>query len=1143
MKKSYLLLGCAMGIGFAAQAALPEVFAMRGNYVLDQETPKAKVDVRSFTGVGDDKGVEIFGSTFMDGTGVPSSVKLNTNNLREINRLNAVKEDDDYRLWRIAAGEKAGDGTYYCHFIKVYSLVDTYGGWGTVNMKSGKVSIDRREADYNGGYDVYYNYNQTYGSQYPWAYLLRDMAWNAADNKMYAIAPSSDVNDLNTLLGTVDLTTGRFTPKAELDGLFYGLTCDLDGNFYGALCDGTGSDYVEPEIKGIQIVKIDAKNLVDEGGEYPTAYHEKVVDLKYENGLFRSYGGYGTLVKDDTTGELYFFINRLTDDNQITTTAVAHRINLFDKTSECLGSIGWTNDMFTGGVIEMRESAADRQAPAQVKNLKAAYAADGASNVTLTWNNPVSTWNLNDLTSLKEMRIAVDTPSNVKATVPASLDTESYTYTLTGVEKGVHNFYVIAVDGADRAGVPTPAEIWAGHDVPGLPLDVTLANDLDSPTSLAHITWSAPVEGMNGGWFDADNMKYNIVRMPDNVVVATNVEGLKYDDASIGEMASYYYLVSAVTADGEGPAAESNHMLIGNALATPYDVVIETLQEAEMWSVFDGQSGYFYDSSMFFENWIGSSLVCPWRGIKIDYSGGNMDRYACSPKIYMEGGKTYYVEMNVNYHFKVDSQHPNAYHDFELCIGKEKTAESMQKNVFVKEERYTGKYEDQVRVLSGYVKCPETGAYHVAYHDCTENGCQQDIVSIQTFHVEECYGVDLKPVSVKGTPAPAVGKESVYEVEVLNNGDQRARNYTVKIVRAYADMMIELGSATISTFLPSHEQRTVLVKVIPDIPGEYEIFAEVEVANDGNVDNNLSEPFLIEARGAGYEPLNEHLVIGELEYETNYPFAFMDPNGASQAILLMGDDLKWTPVENENGEKVSPKITDIAYEFEINAEYGQNFRGVTDMPVRVYLSQTTSKQYRGSTTRVIPVQDQTKVFDGKVSFKAGTGLLVLHFDEPFEVDLTKNLVVTVVKGDGGSISHEWALIWKLNNIGEEQPKRAAAYYGKTGVEFDSNPNSLPTGGRAFVLTPKIPRTYFAVTGIEGRDGVGNIIESVVEEDGTVNISDIINPVVYVYDLAGRLVNSFVPTGDKFDLGVEPGVYVVSIAGDNKTLSTKVKVGL
>ncbi len=1140
MKKSYFLLGCAMSLGMAAQAALPAAFDVRGNYAMDRNTPTANVGVRSFTGVGDDKGVTFFGSTFYDGTGVPSSVTFNTNSLRDINRLDVVKEDDDYSLWRVQAGAKAGNGTYYCHFVKVYSLTDTYGGWGRIDMNTGKVYIDYVAASSNGGYDVYYNYNTGNGSRFPNVYRILDMTWNAANNKMYAIAMDKDVNNLNTLFGTVDITSGNFTPIASLDGLFSALACDLDGNFYGAYCDGTNADYVEPQIKGIQIVKIDVNNLVDEGDEYPYAYHDKVVDLMYDGGVFRSYGGFGTLVPDDTTGELYYFINRLTDDWQVTRTSVAYRINLYDDTAECLGTIGWSNDIFVGGVIEMRESAADRNAPAQVKNLKAAFAADGASNVTFTWNNPVSTWNLKDLQSLKEMRISVDTPENVKATVPASLDTESYTYTLTGVEPGAHNFYVTAVDGQNRVGVPTPAEMWAGHDVPGLPIEVTLTNATEDETPIAHITWNTPAEGKNGGWFDAENIKYNIVRMPDNTVVATNHSGLSFDDTTINEMASYYYLVSGVTADGEGPAAESNHVLIGNAISTPYYTPLLNQNDAEMWDVFDGPSGYSLGNC--YENW-DSGVECPWRGVKLDFPGSrDVDMYATSPKIFMEKGKTYYVEMQVNFHHRYEPTYrPNQYHDYELCIGTERTAEAMQKNVFLRVDRFKSTVEDQKEMISGYVVCPETGGYHVAYHECTTNP-GEDIVSVQSLLVEECYDTDLKPLSISGTPAPAVGKKSVYAVDVLNHGNQRVRNYTVKVVRAYADMTIGLGANTITTFLAPHETRTVYVEVTPDIAGEYEIFAEVEVDGDANTENNLlvSAPMVVDARDLGYEPLNEEIVMGTLDYETRQPFSFADSNSANQAIYLMGTDMQWTPVINENGEAQTPTITDIAYEFEINDEYAKDFNGVTNMPVRIYLSQATTKYYR-SATKVLPVGDQTKVFDGVVSFKGGNGLLILHFDQPFEIDLTKNLIVTAVKGDGGNISHEWAIRWRNNDIGENEQKRAAMYWGKSGSTFDANPSILPSTSP--ILQPRLPRVFFAVTGLEGMDGVENIVESAVAEDGNVRLSDIINPVVYVYDLAGRLVDSFVPQGDSLDLNVEPGVYVVNVAGDNKTLSTKIKVGL
>ena len=82
--------------------------------------------------------------------------------------------------------------------------------------------------------------------------------------------------------------------------------------------------------------------------------------------------------------------------------------------------------------------------------------------------------------------------------------------------------------------------------------------------------------------------------MPDNVVVAKDLTGTKYEDNTLGEQQKYSYKIMAKSNAGEGEVAESEGIMAGSALKTPIKLNFATQDDANRWNCPATQSIYFY---------------------------------------------------------------------------------------------------------------------------------------------------------------------------------------------------------------------------------------------------------------------------------------------------------------------------------------------------------------------------------------------------------------------------------------------------------------------------------------------------------------------------------------------------------------------
>lgn len=248
----------------------------------------------------------------------------------------------------------------------------------------------------------------------------------------------------------------------------------------------------------------------------------------------------------------------------------------------CKGDFKDYNDIYVDNV-KVDEVAV---VPNAVSDLTAEAGANGALEVALSWTNPSAT---NAGTTLSAItKVVINRGETEVATVTTGLTPgEQASYTDKSIEADGSYTYTLTVyvdeAASEAASVTVP---WVGVDAPKAPENVAL----NVEGTVATISWDAVTEGQNGGYFDATTVKYKVVRMPDEAVVAEETDATTVTDNVAGlPLARYFYEISVVGYDDVKAATEK--ATLGDALELPYTPDMSKEDTYELWTLTNGGSG------------------------------------------------------------------------------------------------------------------------------------------------------------------------------------------------------------------------------------------------------------------------------------------------------------------------------------------------------------------------------------------------------------------------------------------------------------------------------------------------------------------------------------------------------------------------
>ncbi len=266
-------------------------------------------------------------------------------------------------------------------------------------------------------------------------------------------------------------------------------------------------------------------------------------------------------------------------------------------------------------------------------------------------------------------------------------------------EAGTYKFVVI-LSNEEGNGPEAKQSLYVGNDTPVAP-KVAIAYADGKFT----ISWDPVDTGINGGYMDLDQMTYQVVRYPDEVIIAEATTDTTLTDAVAkpDNMTVYYYTVQAMWGDYNSEVGTSNKVALGEIIP-PYLETFEDASAADAYTIIDANNdnctwGYYENASCMYARY---STV------------NDMDDWLISPAVKLEAGKAYYITADIAAYSSMWGNEK-----FELKVGSEPTAEGMTTALVQPTEIGHTDF-----VTYGDYFIPETsGIYYIGIHGCSDADC------------------------------------------------------------------------------------------------------------------------------------------------------------------------------------------------------------------------------------------------------------------------------------------------------------------------------------------------------------------------------------------------------------------------------------
>ena len=500
--------------------------------------------------------------------------------------------------------------------------------------------------------------------------IASTMAYDPTSDVFYAFQYKEDLSGLNWV--RINTDTDQMEQIAQYRGSTAVLTLAAmpDGQMY--YIDTAGDLYTVNKQNG-------RTSLVGNTGVTPSNYNQSMV---YD-------GKSGTFLwaAQCSEGSVLYSVNP--------TTAETKRVMQFQH-----------NEQFVS--LYITDTEAPSGAPAAVGRPQLKADSNGSLTGTLTFTTPSRTYDAQTLTDDVNLNVWLD-GENLKGENVAPGTSVSIPI---NVSEGNH---YIAITTDNEAGFSPLRYIYQymGYDTPLAVTDVVFTSEAGQNT----ITWKAPTKGVNNGYIDADNLRYDIVRLPDNVTVATGVSGEAYTEATPAAMHSYSYQVIADNNGHKAEPTESNRILCGSSFTVPYEQQFsDPTTLTDYFTIVDNDG----DGNTWRQGYSTE--------VRMDYFKQNdADDWLISPPIQMEAGMKYRFAMNM----KIFTR--NYPEDFEVLVGTDRNDLSTFRLV-KREEGFTEIASEFADYTADFL-IDETRDYYMAVRYCSKKDSKASLMMINNFRV------------------------------------------------------------------------------------------------------------------------------------------------------------------------------------------------------------------------------------------------------------------------------------------------------------------------------------------------------------------------------------------------------------------------
>lgn len=440
--------------------------------------------------------------------------------------------------------------------------------------------------------------------------LFYDMSYDYKNSIMYALGRNGNVS---TLL-KVDLTNGNVTEIVKLSQQFVALAVSIDGII------------VAEDLYGY-LTQIDLN-----GNETPLNSCDYTPETQIQS-----------MAINHTNEQLYWVIPTAREGTQILT---INQYGFSDNNTELIGE-----KQIVG--FDFPYSTVKDGAPSIPEGLRVETTSPGSKEVTVSFTAPKHTVGGGILNSLDIhiLRGSIEVFTKNKL-APG----ENVTFTETLPQNALYTYKVYASNNVG-VGEEVVAQIYAGEDIPDVVTDIQIKSNPSGKQCL--ISWKAPRKGLEGGYIPR-NLTYDVLRFPDNVIVAKATDKTSITDADIPRLDNYCYEITPIGRE-RGKSILTESIVLGKAHTVPFTCKF-TDADMPLWTIIDNNN----DKVTWKRTMVNEGVTC-------SYSSQQSDDWLISKPIALKAKTKYKVKVTASAY-----DHENV-EKMNFCLGKGTKPENISK--------------------------------------------------------------------------------------------------------------------------------------------------------------------------------------------------------------------------------------------------------------------------------------------------------------------------------------------------------------------------------------------------------------------------------------------------------------------------------
>lgn len=341
-------------------------------------------------------------------------------------------------------------------------------------------------------------------------------------------------------------------------------------------------------------------------------------------------------------------------------------------------------------------------------------------------------------------------------------------------------------------GPSTMIKSFIGEDTPVAPEVSAVYSD-----GKFTVTWNPVTSTVNGGYMDADKVKYSVVRMPDNMEVASGITDTEFIDPVVepDQYTIYTYHVYADYNGNVSGAGISNKVGLG-AMHAPWTENFEDPEVLERFTIIDvhgDKNTWVYNASgqnMRAE----SSFTLP------------KDDWLITPAIRLEAGKAYRIS--------IEAYSSKGYEEtFDIRLGDAPSVDAMTTVIVPETSIKLG--PEEAAPFGDYVTVPVTGNYYVGIHVFSPTRQFNMYVNCISVEAPIDGGAPAGVTDIVATPA----KDGTHNVTMV--GKAPAVDMLGNTLNSIDNIVIKRGDETIETIAGVGPGQTFSYTDVPADAGEY----------------------------------------------------------------------------------------------------------------------------------------------------------------------------------------------------------------------------------------------------------------------------------------------------------------------------------